>query len=175
MPSAASETQDPSIAYRQSFADVLEALGSDPQRGLTGDEARRRLERHGRNELTGEQPVPSWRRFAAQFQDVLVILLLVATAISTGLWLIERDASLPYEAVAIFAVVLLNAAMGYVQEARAEGHVVRPRALQRRDAPHHPRGVTLEGGTQRLRELAESELGSADHRRYFFLPPASRS
>src|SRR5438309_384288 len=56
-----------------------------------------------------------------------------------------------------------------------EGHVVRPRALPRRDAPHHPRGVTLEGGAQRLRELAESELGSADHRRYFFLPPASRS
>src|SRR6267143_1443421 len=56
-----------------------------------------------------------------------------------------------------------------------EGHVVRPRALQRRDAPHQPRGVTLEGGAQRLRELAESELGSADHRRYFFLPPASRS
>src|SRR6267143_1718032 len=52
-----------------------------------------------------------------------------------------------------------------------EGHVVRPRALQRRDASHHPRGVTLEGGAQRLRELAESELGSADHRRYFFLPP----
>src|SRR2546428_807681 len=56
-----------------------------------------------------------------------------------------------------------------------EGHVVGPGALQRRHAPHHPRGVTLEGGAQRLRELAESELGSADHRRYFFLPPASRS
>src|SRR3989440_3151188 len=56
-----------------------------------------------------------------------------------------------------------------------EGHSVRPPPLQRADAPHHPRGVTLEGGAQRLRELAESELGSADHRRYFFLPPASRS
>src|SRR5205809_4865670 len=56
-----------------------------------------------------------------------------------------------------------------------EGHVVGPGALQRPHAPHHPRGVTLEGGAQRLRELAESGLGSRDPRQYFFLPPASRS
>jgi Ca2+-transporting ATPase len=143
VPSAASETQDPSIAYRRSFADVLAALGSDAQRGLTDDEARRRLERHGRNELTAEKPVPSWRRFAAQFQDVLVILLLVATGISTGLWLIERDASLPYEAIAIFAVVLLNAAMGYVQEARAEAAVAALRAMS---AAH---ATVIRAGTRR--------------------------
>ena len=46
---------------------------------------------------------------AAQFRDVLVVLLLIATAISAGLWLYERDSALPYEAMAIFAVVLLNA------------------------------------------------------------------
>ena len=51
---------------------------------------------------------------------MLVILLLVATAISAGLWLVERESALPYEAIAIFAVVLLNAIMGYVQESRAE-------------------------------------------------------
>src|SRR2546428_19077 len=56
-----------------------------------------------------------------------------------------------------------------------ERHVVGPGALQRRHAPHHPRGVTLAGGAPRLRELAQSELGSADPRRYFFLPSASRS
>ena len=51
---------------------------------------------------------------------MLVILLLVATAISAGLWLYERESALPYEAIAIFAVVLLNAVMGYMQESRAE-------------------------------------------------------
>ena len=52
-----------------------------------------------------------------------MILLLIATAISAALWAFERDAPLPYEAIAIFAVVLLNAAMGYVQESRAEAAV----------------------------------------------------
>jgi Ca2+-transporting ATPase len=91
--------------------------------GLSSSEARARLERHGPNELAAEPPVPVWRRFAAQFQDVLVILLLAATAISAALWIYERDAALPYEALTIFAVVLLNATMGFVQEARAEAAV----------------------------------------------------
>ena len=50
---------------------------------------------------------------------MLVILLLVATAISAALWVMERDAALPYEAIAIAAVVLVNATMGYVQESPA--------------------------------------------------------
>jgi P-type Ca2+ transporter type 2C len=85
-----------------------------------------RVERDGRNELTAEMPVPAWRRFLAQFRDVLVILLLAATAISVALWTVERDAALPYEAIAIFAVVLLNATMGYIQEARVEAGGCRP-------------------------------------------------
>ena len=92
-------------AYRRSAGELASELGTDLQHGLGDDEARRRLERDGRNELAAEPPVPAWRRFLAQFQDVLVVLLLVATAISAVLWAIERDAALPYEAIAILAVV----------------------------------------------------------------------
>ena len=63
---------------------------------------------------------------------MLVILLLVATVISAGLWLYERESSLPYEAIAICAVVLLNAVMGYVQEARAESAVAALRQMAAR-------------------------------------------
>lgn len=77
--------------------------------------------------------MPAWRKFLTQFQDVLVILLLIATAISAGLWLYERDAALPYEAIAISAVVLLNAVMGYIQESRAESAVA---ALHQMAAAH---------------------------------------
>jgi Ca2+-transporting ATPase len=59
----------------------------------------RERERHGPTELTVEKPAPAWRRFLAQFQDALVILLLAATAISAALWAVERDAALPYEAI----------------------------------------------------------------------------
>ena len=71
---------DEARAYRQTIDDVLAALGTDALRGLSEAEARARLERYGKNELTAEKPVPAWRKFLAQFQNVLVILLLVATA-----------------------------------------------------------------------------------------------
>jgi Ca2+-transporting ATPase len=117
------------MPYRRRADEVARELGTDVSLGLGDAEARSRLERHGRNELLAEQPDSAWRRFAAQFRDVLVILLLIATAISAGLWAYERDAALPYEALAIFAVVLLNAVMGYVQEARAEAAVAALRAM----------------------------------------------
>ncbi len=96
--------QDEAPPYRRPAEEVLAALGTDARRGLSQEEARRRLERHGRNELAAEKPTPAWRRFLAQFQDVLVLLLLVAAAISAGLWLLERDTALPYEATAILAI-----------------------------------------------------------------------
>lgn len=107
-------------AYRMQAEEVLAVLGTDVHNGLSQTEARARLETFGRNELIGKKRVPPWRKFLAQFQDALVILLLVATIISTALWLYEGDSALPYEAMAIFAVVLLNATMGFVQQARAE-------------------------------------------------------
>ncbi|MDI9395871.1 MAG: cation-translocating P-type ATPase [Euryarchaeota archaeon] len=111
---------DQNIPYRQTATEVLTAFNTDSLSGLSGGEARERLNKYGKNELMAEKPVPAWRKFLAQFQDILVILLLIATLISAGLWLYERDSALPYEAIAIFAVVILNAIMGYIQEARAE-------------------------------------------------------
>jgi P-type Ca2+ transporter type 2C len=124
---------DMAAEYQQSVSDVVRALGSDPSRGLTAADARARRAQYGPNELRAERPVPAWKKFLAQFTDLLVILLLVATAISFVLWLYERDAPLPYEAIAISAVVLLNAVMGYLQEQRAESAIA---ALQQMAAPH---------------------------------------
>ena len=120
-------------AYQQRVDEVLAALGTDARRGLSAGEARARLERYGTNELTAEKPIPAWRKFLAQFHDVLVILLLLATVISAGLWAYERESALPYEAMAIFAVVLLNAIMGYLQQSRAEQAVA---ALRQMSAAH---------------------------------------
>jgi Ca2+-transporting ATPase len=131
--SARAVQPDQTTAYRQTVDEVLLAFQTDSRKGLSEGEAQARLARYGRNELTAEKPVPAWRKFLAQFQDVLVVLLLIATAISVGLWLYEHETALPYEAIVIFAVVLLNAIMGYVQEARAETAVA---ALRQMAAAH---------------------------------------
>jgi Ca2+-transporting ATPase len=119
--------------YQQTADEVLRALDSDAGRGLTALEARGRLTRFGPNVLAAEPPVPAWKRFLAQFRDVLVVLLLIATVISAALWWYERDAALPYEALAISAVVLLNAILGYVQQERAQSAIA---ALRQMAAAH---------------------------------------
>ncbi|HEX6626789.1 MAG TPA: HAD-IC family P-type ATPase, partial [Gemmatimonadaceae bacterium] len=126
--------QSVSDAHRLTADDVAKTLDTDLHRGLTDGEAAKRLAEVGRNELTAEQGVPAWRRFLAQFRDVLVILLLVATAVSVALWFVERVSALPYEAIAIFAVVLLNATMGFIQETRAEAAVAALRAMSASEA-----------------------------------------
>jgi P-type Ca2+ transporter type 2C len=141
-------------AYRQTVEDVLAALDVDAGSGLTRSEAERRLGQYGRNELTGEKPVPGWRKFLAQFTDVLVILLIVAGLVSAGLWFYERDTALPYEALAIFAIVLLNAILGYVQQARAEQAVAALRTMSAAQA-----NVVRDGERQ---AIAAAELVAGD-------------
>ena len=120
--------------YRFTAADTATRLGTDSKLGLTEAEARARLDSFGPNELAAEPTVPAWRRFLAQFADLLVVLLLVATAISVALWAYERDTTLPYEAITIFVVVLLNAVMGYLQESRAAAAIAALRAITAAEA-----------------------------------------
>lgn len=130
---AATSELERTAPYQQDVDEVLTTLGADARNGLTEKEVRARLERYGKNELTTEKPVPWWKRFLSQFKNVLVILLLIATAISAVLWLFEGDSALPYEAIAIFAVVMLNAILGHVQESRAESAIA---ALRQMSAAH---------------------------------------
>ncbi|HTJ54401.1 MAG TPA: HAD-IC family P-type ATPase, partial [Nitrosospira sp.] len=141
--------QDAKDSYRLPIEEVLASLATDAHSGLSEAEARARLEQYGRNELAAEKLVPGWKKFLAQFQNVLVILLLAATAISAGLWLYEQESSWPYEATAIFAVVLLNAVMGYIQESRAEEAVA---ALRQMSAA---RANVVREGNQRSIPAAE--------------------
>lgn len=102
-----------------------------PEAGLTAAEARERLARYGRNELPREEPTPAWRRLLAQLASPLTILLIGAAAVSLGVWALERHGGVPYEALTIAAVVVLNAVLGFVQEGRAASAVA---ALERMGA-----------------------------------------
>ncbi len=89
------------------------ALEVDPAHGLAVTEAQARLARHGANRLTETKPRAAWLKFLDQFRNVLVIVLLFATALA---WVIGDMK----DAVVILIVVLFNACLGFYQEHRAE-------------------------------------------------------
>jgi len=102
---------------------VADELGADLEKGLSNPEAARRLANSGANELRATAKVAPWHRVLAQFQDPLIYLLLAAIAIALVAWLIEGRTGWPIDASVIAIVVLLNAALGYAQEAKAENAV----------------------------------------------------
>jgi Ca2+-transporting ATPase len=116
-------------AHAMTAAAVIAMLVTSVETGLSSAEAARRLAEAGRNELAAEAPVPVWRRALSQLTSPLVLLLLAASAISGAAWAIEPKTSVPYEALVILAIVIANAALGWLQEARAEAAVANLRRL----------------------------------------------
>jgi Ca2+-transporting ATPase len=145
--SAAFASNIPITPHREPAETVVYALGSDVARGLTRAEAQRRLEQYGPNRLKSAPETPWWTRLLEQFQNFLVIILLVAVVISMVEWLLQdpRETDLPYEAIVIMAIVVLNALLGFIQEARAEKSV---RALMALAAPEAT--VVRDGERQRV-------------------------
>ena len=150
-------------------ATVADRLGADVDRGLTEAQAAERLDHLGPNQLEAAEPVPAWRKLAEQFRDPLVYLLLVAVAVSLVAWLLEGAEDVPFEVVVISSILVVNALLGYVQEARAEQAVA---ALQRMAAI--TAGVVRDGRALRvpttqivpgdLLVLAEGDAVAADAR-----------
>lgn len=103
--------------------EVVRELRVDPSIGLSDLEAAQRLIRAGPNELDAAVRPSAWRRFLAQFASPLVILLLVAVVVSLVAWGADGASHVPVDAIAIMAIVVLNAVLGFVQEARAENAV----------------------------------------------------
>jgi P-type Ca2+ transporter type 2C len=108
-----------------SVEDVIARLGSNLH-GLADSEATRRLSKYGLNELKAAAPVSRWAILAAQFKNVLIIILLMGAALSAFL-------GHGTEAVAISVMVLLAVLLGFVQEYRAERAL---EALSRMAAPN---------------------------------------
>jgi P-type Ca2+ transporter type 2C len=132
-------------AWLTDGAAAATGLRTDPSSGLTSAEARARLESAGLNRLDPEPPVPAWRKLLAQFADPLVYLLLAAVVISIATWALEGAEGVPFEAVVIAIILVANAVLGYVQEARAEQAVA---ALQRMTAANS--SVLRDGVEQRV-------------------------
>ncbi len=122
-------TGDPSLT---AVDVVARRLGVDRRLGLLTEEAGRRLAQNGPNALRSAEASPFWHRIAAQFRDPLVCLLMGAVVVALAAWLIEGRSGWPVDAMVITAVLLLNAALGVMQESRAADAVA---ALARMTAP----------------------------------------
>lgn len=105
--------------YLASAEDVLAAQSSNAETGLSAAEAASRLASVGPNKLDEEEKTPMWKRFFEQMADPMVIMLLVAAAISVITGFIQGEPEWA-DAVIILSVVILNSVLGVVQEAKSE-------------------------------------------------------
>lgn len=90
------------------------------KKGLTQTEAEIRLQRDGLNVTEDKQKRSFLRKFLSQFADLMIIILLVAAALSLGMAIYSGDTMDLLEPIIIVAIVLVNAILGTVQEYRAE-------------------------------------------------------
>jgi len=120
---------------------VLAELETE-EKGLSAEEAKRRLEAEGPNELPGEKSAGPVVRFFRQFHDVLIYLLIAAAVVTAllGEWI---------DTWVILAVVVVNAAIGFIQEGKAE------RALEAIREMLSLRATVLRGGDRTSIPAAE--------------------
>ncbi|MCS6937813.1 MAG: cation-translocating P-type ATPase, partial [Roseiflexus sp.] len=110
--------------HAYSVDDVFVLLDSKPQ-GLSSDEARKRLAEYGPNGLQAARRISPWEILFEQFKNVLIVILLIATAISFFL-------GHGVESIVIAVIVLFAVLLGFIQEYRAERAI---EALQQMTAP----------------------------------------
>ena len=116
---------------------VLAELGSDAAAGLTVAEAASRAEAYGPNRLATTPPTPMWRRFVDQFRSVLVGLLALGAIAAAAVGDVK-------DAIVIASVLIINAVLGVIQEARAEKSLDALRAMLSATARVRRGGQTLD-------------------------------
>ena len=124
--------------HSQKVQDVLSEFKTDEIKGLTSAQVTENTEKYGPNKLEEKKKKGIVARFLEQFTDVMIIILLIAAAISLGVAIYEGithgfDIVEMIEPFLILAIVLINAIMGVVQESKAEKALD---ALKNMSAPH---------------------------------------
>lgn len=140
--------------WSMGISQVEKTLQTDRERGLTAAEAAKRSESEQRNRLIeGREKKSFLRKFLAQFNDFMILLLLGAAAVSFGVswWNGEKDF---VDSLMIIAIVLLNSLLGVMQESKAE------RALEALQALSAPKARVLRDGKEQ--QLAAEEVVVGD-------------
>ena len=136
-----------------SLEQTTQLLQSDPNRGLTIDEINQRQHDFGKNELKETGRRSPLDILWDQFTNIMLVMLIVVAVVSLILDL--QKGNFPKDAVAIFAIVILNGILGYLQESRAEQALA---ALKRLSSPQVR--VIRDGSTQEIdaKELVPGDI-----------------
>ena len=140
--------------YLRHADEVATLAGVDTRVGLSDAEAARRLGVDGPNSVRGKAATPAWRKVLAQFQDPLTYLLLAAVAVSLIAWAVEGAVGAPIDAIVVAAIVVVNAVLGFTQEAKAENAVAALRTMT------EAASTVLRGGV--LRSVPSTDLVRGD-------------
>ncbi len=135
--------------------DAARELGTDGARGLPSAEAAARLASYGPNALPESPPTPFWRRLVGQLEGFVVLILLIAAAISLVVYFIEPEPLGWLDSIVIMAIVVLNSFIGALQDSRAE------KALQSLKQMAAPEAQVLRDGqrvTVRARDLVPGDV-----------------
>ena len=143
-----SNEKRPSL-YADSIEGVTEALGTDASRGLSEVEVTARREKYGENKLKEKKKKSLAVRFFEQFKDVMIIILIIAAIISFVVACVDGEPKEFFEPALILLIVVMNAAMGVIQEAKAEKALD---ALKNMSAPH---ARVIRDGEEKIVNAAE--------------------
>lgn len=133
-------------SYQLSYEDTIKNLNTHIEDGLTEDEAKKRLENYGKNELEESKKRPLILRFFDQINDFMIYVLIAASILS-----FVTDE--PSEGILILMIVLLNALLGLFQEAKAE------KALESIKAMSSPQAKVLRDGQEKLIDVKFLTVG----------------
>ena len=133
--------------HHKTAQEVLQELSSDQTRGLSREEAEKRREQYGENRLQEKKKKSTFQRFLDQFKDVMILILLLAAAVSFFVAWTEGEEF--FEPLLILLIVVLNAVMGVMQENKAEKAL---EALKGLSAPH---ARVIRDGQEQLIDAAE--------------------
>ena len=121
------------IFHSEPLEIIFNTFNSDPSLGLSSTQVKYALQRHGENRLKEKRKKTHLERFAEQFKDVMILILIAASMVSFIIACIERNPREFFEPVLILLIVILNAIMGVIQESKAEKALD---ALKTLSAPH---------------------------------------
>ena len=136
---------------------VVQSLQSDLTTGLTQSQVEEQRAQFGENKLKEKKKKTTLQRFAEQFKDVMILILIIAAIVSFAIACIEGEPKEFFEPVLILLIVILNAIMGVMQESKAEKALD---ALKSLSAPH---ARVLRDGKEKVIDAVELVPGDIIH------------